>query len=117
MTGGGDCGARVERRTNMFVMASLIARSASGPVRVRNLSSTGALIEGAVIPAPGERVFLRRAGATVVGEVIWSRDGRAGLRSDSRVTVADWLPRANCSAQQRVDEVVQGWKTSGGNGG
>lgn len=95
----------------MFVMASLIARSASGPVRVRNLSSTGALIEGAVIPASGERVHLRRAGATVAGEVVWSRDGRAGLRFDSRITVENWLPLGtNCSAQQRVDEVVQGWK-------
>lgn len=100
----------------MFVMAFLMAGSASGPVRIRNLSPTGALIEGAVIPESKERVRLRRTGATVAGEVVWSRDGRAGLRFDSRVTVADWLPRgANCSAQQRVDEVVQGWKTGASN--
>lgn len=103
-----DCGARLEPRTNIFVMATIAASTASGPVKVRNLSARGALIEGAVLPAPQERVRLCRGRLAVTGEVVWSSSGRAGLRFDSRVRVEDWLPTgANRAAQQRVDELLQ----------
>ena len=52
---------RREPRTNMFVMATIYADTGSAPVKVRNLSSTGALIEGEVLPPLGATVRLRRA--------------------------------------------------------
>lgn len=108
MTVDVDCGARAEPRTNLFVMATISAATASGPVKVRNLSPSGALVEGAALPAEKQHVRLRRGRLVVSGEVVWCRAGRAGLRFDSHVVVADWLPQcAHRSAQQRVDEIVQ----------
>lgn len=90
----------------MFVMASLAARTGGGPVKVRNLSSVGALVEGGVLPEAGERVSLQRGSLHTDGEVVWCKNGRAGLRFTARVTVADWLPKgANQAGQQRTDSI------------
>jgi hypothetical protein len=96
----------------MFVMASLSARGASGPVRVRNLSPTGALVEGGVLPVPGEAVSLLRGSLRSEGKVVWCNNGRAGLRFDALVTVADWLPKgAHQNGQQRADTIIREIRT------
>lgn len=92
----------------MFVMATIYAGTGSAPVKVRDMSSGGALIEGAVIPSPGTEVRLCRGSLNIMGEVVWCKDARAGLRFESNVSVADWLPSGRApAAQQRVDELVQ----------
>lgn len=104
---------RREPRKSMFVMATIYAAAGSAPVKVRDLSSRGALIEGAVIPPAGTRVRLCRGSLSIGSEVVWANEGRAGLLFDSRVSVADWLPSVRAlAAQQRVDEVVQQTKAS-----
>nr|WP_166179182.1 PilZ domain-containing protein [Altererythrobacter segetis] len=98
--------ARSEPRTNMFVMASISATTASGPVKIRNLSPRGALIESSTLPATGESLELKRGALFAAGEVVWREGNRAGLRFDRSIDVIDWLPSAHC-AQQVVDAVVQ----------
>ena len=94
-------------RSNVFVIAALYSAGGSAPVRIRNLSPSGALIEGAVLPLPGAPVRLSRGSFHVSGEVVWSADGRAGLRFGSSISVPEWLPGANSAmSQQRVDEIV-----------
>ena len=44
---------RAEARTNLFVMAKLAAGGSVCTVKVRNISSGGALVEGAALPPPG----------------------------------------------------------------
>jgi len=103
---------RAESRTNLYVMAVLSGPTVSGPVKVRNLSPGGALVEGAVLPAANERVCLRRGALVVSAQVVWCRGDKAGLRFDSHVFIEDWLPQgANRSGQGRVDEIVQHLKT------
>lgn len=100
--------ARIEPRTNMFVMASLSAQGASGPVKVRNLSPTGALVEGGALPMPGEPVSLLRGSLRSDGKVVWCQNGRAGLRFNALVHVSDWLPKGvNQTGQQRTDSIVR----------
>lgn len=89
----------------MFVLATISGESASGPVRIRNLSACGALIEGASLPNVGDRVELRRGSGFVCGEVVWCSDGRAGLRFDGRVEVGEWMPGGH-AGQQCVDRIV-----------
>ena len=98
---------RCEPRSNLLVVATLYSDSGSSPVRLRNLSRSGALLEGAVLPQPGARVQLCRGSLRAAGQVVWSKDGRAGVRFDSTVTVADWLPKGfRAAGQQLVDEIV-----------
>ena len=94
-------------RSNVFVIATLYSQGGSAPVRIRNLSPRGALIEGAVLPLPGAAVRLSRGSLHVSGEVVWSADGRSGLRFHSSISVPEWLPRSSgARAQHDVDELV-----------
>ena len=114
MSGPTEPEGRVSARTNLFVMAAICAGHGSEPVKVRNLSAKGALIEGATLPQAGAQVRLCRADLNIDGEIIWCRGGRAGLRFNSAVAVADWLPQGPAKAsQERVDRLVQEFKTSG----
>lgn len=89
-------------------MATLYADSASSPVKLRDLSSQGGLIEGAVIPTPETIVRLVRGELSIIGEIVWSGAGRAGVRFNSVLSVADWFPGGRAIApQQRVDKLVQ----------
>lgn len=102
------CEAQREPRTNVFVMAAIYAEAGSTPVKVRNVSPGGALIEGAVIPPPGSQVRLCRGSLSVTAEIAWSEDGRAGLHFESAVCVADWLPGGRATRhQQWADEMIQ----------
>lgn len=114
LTKPSHCDARGEPRTSLFVMGTLYTDSGSSPVKVRDLSPGGALIEGGVIPLPGTNVRLCRGSLNITGKIVWCRGGRAGLRFESRLSVAEWLPGGQAIApQQRVDEVVQQVKASG----
>ena len=114
MSGAAKSENRLSARTNLFVMAAICGGLGSEPVKVRNLSPNGALIEGAVLPQTGTQVRLCRADLEVGGEIVWCKDGRAGLQFGSPVVVADWLPQGSANAgQQRVDQLVQKLKTSG----
>lgn len=108
------CGAqqRSNVRSNMFVMAAIYCGGGSRPVRIRNMSRSGALIESADIPAENSEVRLGRGSLSVFGRIIWRRGKRAGIRFDSDVAVADWLPRGSgITGQHRVDEIVHACKT------
>ncbi len=102
---------RAEPRSNIFLVAMLASQEASGSVRVRDLSPSGALIEGAALPSVGAAVRLTRGSLSVSGSIVWVKENRAGVRFDSTVTVADWLPNGHRpTAQQQVDEMVHSYK-------
>lgn len=106
---------RVEPRSNIFVVAALASDRGSAPVRIRNMSRSGALIEGGVIPPNASAVRLSRGSLSVSGEIVWRHESRAGMHFDSAVTVAAWLPGGKGAAgQQRVDEIVYSYKAEVG---
>ena len=99
--------ARADPRTNMFLGAMIRGAGLSVPAKVRNMSVTGALVEGTVLPEQGAEVQLVRGSLAVSATVAWCSQGRCGLRFSSLVCVREWLaPQAN-GAQQRVDETVR----------
>lgn len=103
---------RSEGRNNLFVVAALSSETASGPVRIRNISPHGALIEGPVLPPKGTSLRLSRGSLSVTGNIVWRRENRAGVRFDSAVIVADWLPNGRATTgQQKVDEIVHAYKS------
>ena len=96
---------RREERVELHVMASLHAGTSGGPVRLRNISSEGALIESDDLPMVGDSVELRRGALTVAGKVIWRDQQRAGLLFAGRTDVSQWLPGAE--AQKAVDDTFK----------
>jgi hypothetical protein len=106
--------ARADGRSNLFVTATLHSPFGSAPVRIRNLSRGGALVEGAVLPDRDSEIRLDRGSLTVSGHVAWCEAGKAGLRFATPIAVADWLPQGNRAArQQSVDEIVFNAKSTG----
>lgn len=70
---------RRQRRSQVLLAASLELSGGSMPVRLRNLSADGALVEGDGLPVEGASVLFRRQELSVPARVVWVRENRAGL--------------------------------------
>jgi len=98
---------RAQDRSNVFLAGVLVVGGATLPVRVRNLSTRGALLDGAPLPAAGERVRLLRGDLSADGEMVWHAEGQAGLRFLGEIDVERWVRRVGHPGQQRVDNAVE----------
>jgi hypothetical protein len=96
---------RAEARSNVFLAALIDMPGGPVPVRLRNLSSRGALVDGPVLPTEGG-VHLRRGDLHVCGKVAWFHDGYCGLKFDSMIDVHAWLKRIGHQGQDRVDSIM-----------
>ena len=108
-----DCSRRAPR-TNMFVIADLASTTASGKVKIRNMSASGAMIEGPALPPSSAHCRIRRGGLELEGEVVWVAGNRAGIRFDGTAHVADWLPnggRTQSDVDRAVAEAKNGYAT------
>jgi hypothetical protein len=110
LTQGGD--NRTEGRSNVFLAARLDAGKTSVAVRIRNISSHGALLDGADIPAAGATIRLSRGSLVAVGEVAWREKQHAGVTFQHPVDVERWVQRAGHAGQERVDQVVNALRRS-----
>jgi hypothetical protein len=70
---------RRQRRSNVLMAAALELSGASLPVKLRNLSAEGALVEGDKLPVEGAEVVFRRQELSVQAKVVWVGGGRCGL--------------------------------------
>lgn len=98
--------ARSGSRSSMFLAAVMRAGTEQAPVKVRNMSPYGAMVETPLMPRAGSTVELIRGALVARGTVIWSTAARCGLRFSSEVSVKDWLAAPTKVQQQRVDEFV-----------
>lgn len=70
---------RRSRRSNVLMSASIELSGMSLPVKLRNLSNEGALIEGENLPVEGSEVIFRKAELTLKGRIAWVEGKRAGV--------------------------------------
>ena len=105
---------RASPRTNLLLAATVEAGGRSLAVRIRNLSETGAMIEGAGLPEAGAPLVLARGDLRVSATVAWAAGGRRGIRFDGPTPVEEWTgglkPRPlDCTGlrdQRRVDAIL-----------
>jgi hypothetical protein len=97
---------REHERSNVFLGAALHAAGKSIPVRVRNLSIAGALLDGADLPVQGVKVELRRGSLSASGEVAWAAGTQRGIRFDQEIDVSAWVRSIGHAGQRRVDLAV-----------
>jgi hypothetical protein len=97
---------RSQNRSNVFLTASLVSGAEQHPVRVRNLSARGALLDGRSLPPAGARIRLIRAGLSADGEVAWQAHGHAGIRFTGEINVDSWVRGIGHAGQLRVDKTV-----------
>jgi hypothetical protein len=104
---------RGQTRSSMFLAAVLRSGTEQAPVKVRNMSPNGALIETSVTPIAGSKIDLIRGSLIARGTVMWASTGRCGIRFTSEISVKDWLAPPNKAEQQRVDDMVAVVKSGG----
>lgn len=97
---------RSQSRSNVFLSAALLAGGSTLTVRLRNLSPSGALLEGVSLPAPGSYVRLVRGELAADGEIAWTTEVQAGIRFAAPIDVAAWVRRIGHAGQQQVDRAV-----------
>jgi hypothetical protein len=98
---------RGDPRSSIYLAAALYCDGSSSPVKIRNISATGALVEGGTVPGQGSLVQLVRGGLIVHGLVAWTAEGRCGLKFSGSVDVRKWRAVPGNAEQHRVDEVVR----------
>ncbi len=87
----GGVESRAAARTNLFLAATLISAEAGHPVKIRDLSATGARIETSLALEVGTAVTLVRGGLRVEARVGWHAKRFCGLSFASPVSIADWM--------------------------
>lgn len=97
---------RAEGRANVFLGAVLDSGAGSVPVRIRNISPKGALIEGPILPALEATVRLVRGALRATGTLAWEAQYHAGLSFEEPIDVEAWVRRTGHPGQRRVDSVV-----------
>lgn len=97
---------RRQARSSIFLAAIMCAGTERAPVKIRNMSPGGAMVESAVAPVAGSKVDLIRGMLVAQGTVVWSLANRCGVRFASEVSVKCWLAATTQVEQQRVDEIV-----------
>lgn len=70
---------RRSRRSSMLMAASIESAGTATEVRLRNLSSDGALVEADHLPIEGSSVLFRKNELRVSGYVAWVSGKRAGI--------------------------------------
>ena len=82
--------SRRSSRDSLFLSATVRRNGESGealvPVRVRNLSTVGVMVDYIEVATPGEQVEVTVRGlGTVPGKVAWVKQGRIGISFDLEV--------------------------------
>jgi hypothetical protein len=105
-----DAGPRAPRK-NVMLAATISAGAVSAPVRIRNLSELGAMIDGPALPGTGARLTLNRLALSIGATVVWQRAGRCGLILGCPIVVDDWIAGVSTTAgrmlggQGRIDQI------------
>ena len=103
---------RGEGRANVFLSAVLDTGTQTLPIRIRNISAHGALIDGPNIPAARVQVLLVRGSLNASGQIAWRENDQAGISFDQAVNPSAWVAKAGHPGQQRIDDIVAAIKRS-----
>lgn len=98
---------RREARSELFLSAMLEEAHGSRPVRIRNISSGGALVDADRPPAINADVQLIRAHLKVQATVAWSEGSRCGLKFRKPISTEYWVPSLSAQRQMEVDRRLE----------
>lgn len=82
---------RKSRRSQVLLAATLEHAGTKQTVKLRNLSSEGALVEGDKLPIEGTTVIFSRNDLCTRGRVVWVNAGFAGVAFDSKLEPSEVL--------------------------
>lgn len=98
-------------RKNLLLTATIRSGGVSAPVRIRNLSVKGAMVDGKALPEPGATLVLQRLEVEMRGVVVWRAEGRCGIHFEGAASVDEWVAGRRSpvaifgQGQSRVDQI------------
>lgn len=98
-------------RKNLLLTATIRSGGVTAPVRIRNLSEKGAMVDGQALPEPGASLVLQRLEVEMRGVVAWRAEGRCGIQFEGAASVDEWVAGRRAPAaifgqgQSRVDQI------------
>lgn len=98
-------------RKNLLLTATIRSQGVTAPVRIRNLSEKGAMVDGQALPEAGALVVLQRLEVDMRGVVVWRSQGRCGIQFEGAASVEEWVAGRRVPAvifgqgQSRVDQI------------
>jgi hypothetical protein len=98
-------------RKNLLLTATIRSQGVTAPVRIRNLSEKGAMVDGQALPEPGASIILQRLEVEMRGVVAWRAEGRCGIRFEGAASVDEWVAGRRApetifgQGQSRVDQI------------
>ena len=95
---------RHSNRSPVLLSARIERNGQAQPVRLRNLSSEGALIEGDALPEQGAEIVFERNELRVKARIVWVERGFAGVAFDCRLPRDELLrhvPRPRQTFEQK----------------
>jgi len=100
--------SREAGRSALFLAATVHAEGVSTPVRIRNLSETGARLEGPAFPPVGTGIRLVRQDVEIDAEIVWIDMPQCGVRFHGRIAVSEWIAGKrdpSRAGQARIDAI------------
>jgi PilZ domain-containing protein len=82
---------RRSNRSPVLLSAKVEVNGVEVPVVLRNLSTDGALVEGALLPAEGSATVFRRNELCVDGQIVWLEGRYAGIAFTRNLEKAELL--------------------------
>ena len=82
---------RRSRRSPVFLAATIEVAGVSEPVKLRNLSEEGALIEGERLPLEGSTTWFERKDLRVKSRIVWVQGRFAGVAFNQALKAEDVL--------------------------
>ena len=98
---------RESERHRVLLSAKLITTTGESCVRVRDLSATGAKLEGDALPGAGKDVILKRGRLEVFGAIVWSNGSSAGIAFDEPLSEGELLAQSDPASVPPEPEVYK----------
>jgi len=95
MDESGNTQNRSSRRSHLLMTATLEISGRAVQVKLRNLSSDGAQVEGDQLPVEGTELLFRKGDLAVGGCIIWTKGKQAGICFEQKLepdTVLNHIP-------------------------
>lgn len=98
----------LQHRSKVMLAAVIVVDFDWIDVRIRDLSRSGALLEGNIAIPVGKSVEIKRNEHSVSGEVVWSSGNRCGVAFASKIVIEDWVGASLPAAKEPMSLSVVG---------
>jgi hypothetical protein len=97
---------RTEPRYSVLLAGKAVSASHSTPVIIRDLSLSGAQIQGSSLPPLGGLLILKRGALEAAGRIAWREGNRAGLCFELPLAAEDLFALVDRTRQGSTHEAI-----------